>query len=107
MTHEELDAIASAWPEAARKGYQYYNATSLTKDGTDERYWALVGRGIAWLSTQYMQSPGMPSVVINAPEDDEDGLWRVYPSGHPATGIGPDLLAAVHAAVMAVGKEGA
>ena len=89
MTHEELDAIASAWPEAARKGLHYYTA-SQTWVGENTwwseaenkpvpataAYWALVGLGMAWLG-------------------EKEGRLADNP------------LAAVHAAIMAVGKEGA
>ena len=46
------------------------------------------------LAVWLMGEKGMPSLVINAPEDRED-QWRIYPSGHPAIGIGNSLSEAV------------
>jgi len=60
------------------------------------------------LARQLMASKGMPSLVINAPEDDDDE-WRVYPSGCPAIGSGRSLKDAVknaftHPQVRAMGE---
>lgn len=46
------------------------------------------------LAIWMMNEKGMPSLVINAPEDGDD-IWRVYPSGHPAIGCGASLTSAV------------
>lgn len=49
---------------------------------------------IKHIARTFMASKGMPSLVINAPEDGDDS-WRVYPSGQPAIGIGRTLEEAV------------
>jgi hypothetical protein len=49
---------------------------------------------IEQLAVWMMGSEGMPSLLINAPEDRED-FWRVYPSKHPAIGVGKTLSEAV------------
>lgn len=46
----------------------------------------------------FMASMGMPSLVINAPEDDDDE-WRVYPGDGPMVGKGPTLAAAIEDAL--------
>ena len=50
------------------------------------------------ISRKLMKSYGMPSLVINAPEDSED-MWRIYPSGRAAIGIGRTLEDAIEDAM--------
>lgn len=53
------------------------------------------------LSIWMMERRALSSLVINAPEDDED-FWRVYPSGQPAIGRGKSLPEAISAAYESV-----
>ncbi len=69
---------------------------------------AETAKQIEELAVWTMAHEGMPSLVINAPEDDDD-CWRVFPSGHAAVGIGATLARAVDAAHqnMALHKQAA
>lgn len=53
---------------------------------------------IKHIARTLMASKGMPSLVINAPEDDDD-LWRIYPADQPAIGHGPTLEEAIEDAM--------
>lgn len=53
---------------------------------------------IEHLARWCMAQAGMPSLVINAPEDGDD-MWRIYPFSHPAIGTGKSLAEAVNDAM--------
>lgn len=64
----------------------------------------ILGACVKVLAEKYMTMQGMPSLVINAPEDRGD-IWRLYPSQQRANGQHPDPTCAACLAVVAVFKK--
>lgn len=102
MTHSEIDTLVRDWPEAARKGYQYYSAVDDVARPTpdaDTVYWAMVGRGLAWLADDHNVVMGASAAVGN------NVFVRQVGTGDDSWKHGTHPLAAVSAAVLAA-KEG-
>ena len=100
MTHEQIDNLGRDWPDAARKGYQYYDAVTPDRAAPDADtvYWAMVGRGLGWLAENTKEFGTYPMLGFHAKD-----VWFVNASALDSSGDHP--LAAVSAAVLAA-KEG-